>query len=98
MKSNVFGKLIAFLNQLEQEKISYSLAHNRDETVMVNVAVPGQRWEVEFFEDGSVEVEIFLSSGEIAGEEILSKLFSMYSDSDKPAVEFSQNTKLASAT
>jgi len=26
---------------------------------MVEIAVPGERWEVEFFEDGTVETEIF---------------------------------------
>lgn len=74
MKNHGFGKLIAFLNQLELDKISYSLAHNRDETIMVNVAVPGERWEVEFFVDGSVEVERFISSGEIQGEDFLKDL------------------------
>ena len=49
-----FDKLITFLNQLEQETISYTLVHRRDETIMVNVAVAGERWEVGFFEDGSV--------------------------------------------
>ncbi|WP_216595229.1 hypothetical protein [Cylindrospermum stagnale] len=44
---------------------------------MVNVAIPGQRWEVEFFADGSVEVERFISSGEVAGEDVLSELFAM---------------------
>ncbi|MFM2063338.1 MAG: hypothetical protein RLZZ507_3008 [Cyanobacteriota bacterium] len=74
MKNNGFDKLIAFLNQLELDKISYTLAHNREETVMVNVAVPGERWEVEFFADGSVEVERFISSGEIQGEDFLHDL------------------------
>lgn len=80
MKNHGFGKLVTFLNQLEQEKISYTLAHHRDETIMVNVAVAGERWEVEFFEDGSVEVERFVSSGEINGEEVFSDLFAMYSE------------------
>lgn len=97
MKSNGFGKLVAFLNQLEQEQINYTLAHHRDETIMVNVAVAGERWEVEFFEDGSVEVERFVSSGEIDGEEVLSELFAMYS-SESHSVEFTQNTNLASTT
>jgi hypothetical protein len=44
---------------------------------MVNVAVAGERWEVEFFEDGSVEVERFVSSGGINGEEVFSDLFAM---------------------
>ncbi|MBD0262880.1 MAG: hypothetical protein ICV85_13925 [Tolypothrix sp. T3-bin4] len=97
MKSNGFSKLVAFLNQLEQEQINYTLAHHRDETIMVNVAVAGERWEVEFFEDGSVEVERFVSSGEIDGEEVLSELFAMYS-SDSHSGELTQNTNLASTT
>jgi len=30
---------------------------------MVEVHVPGARWEVEFFADGHVEVEVFKSAG-----------------------------------
>ncbi|MBH8575905.1 hypothetical protein I8752_23485 [Nostocaceae cyanobacterium CENA369] len=98
MKSHGFGKLVNFLNQLEQERINYTLAHHRDETIMVSVAVPGERWEVEFFEDGLVEVERFTSRGEITGEEVLSELFSLYSEPEGNSAEFSQNTKLASTT
>ncbi|MEH2275651.1 MAG: hypothetical protein V7K40_12915 [Nostoc sp.] len=94
MKNHGFGKIVTFLNQLEQEKISYTLAHHRDETIMVNVAVPGERWEVEFFEDGSVEVERFFSSGEINGEEVFSELFAMYSEPDRNSIKLSQNAKL----
>ncbi len=96
MKSHGFGKLVTFLNQLEQEKISYTLAHHRDETIMVNIAVAGERWEVEFFEDGSVEVERFVSSGEINGEEVFSKLFAMYAEPESNSVKVSENANLAS--
>lgn len=44
--------------------------------IMVEIAVPGERWEVEFFADGNVEVEKFVSQGEIFDEEELDKLFS----------------------
>ncbi|MCC5620649.1 hypothetical protein [Nostoc sp. CHAB 5715] len=98
MKNHGFGKLVTFLNQLEQEKISYTLVHHRDETIMVNVAVPGERWEVEFFEDGSVEVERFVSSGEINGEEVFSELFAMYSEAESHSAKFTQNAKLTSTT
>ncbi|MDZ8189718.1 MAG: hypothetical protein RMX96_33385 [Nostoc sp. ChiSLP02] len=98
MKSYGFSKLVTFLNQLEQEKISYTLAHHRDETIMVNVAVAGERWEVEFFEDGSVEVERFISSGEINGEEVFSELFAMYAEPESNSVKLSQNTNLATTT
>ena len=47
---------------------------------MVNVATPGERWEIEFMATGQVEVEIFKSDGSIFGKEVLSELFAKYSD------------------
>ncbi len=78
MKGNVFDKLVLFIQNLEQQGISYALAHHREEAIMVTVAVPGERWEVEFLSDGSVEVEKFISNGEISGEEALNELFARY--------------------
>ncbi|MEH2374858.1 hypothetical protein [Nostoc sp.] len=98
MKNHGFSKLVTFLNQLEQERISYTLAHHRDETIMVNVSVAGERWEVEFFEDGSVEVERFVSSGEINGEEVFSELFAMYSEPETNSAKLTQNAKMTSKT
>ncbi len=75
MKKNSLQKLITFLGDLEQRRIHYTLAHHRDEAMMVTVTVPGERWEVEFFVDGAVEVERFFSSGAMAGSELLAELF-----------------------
>jgi hypothetical protein len=50
---------------------------------MVLVAVPGERWEVEFLDDGSVEVERFISNGEICGEEALHELWTTYADAQQ---------------
>ena len=47
---------------------------------MVIVAAPGERWEIEFLGDGSVEVERFISQGDIYGEEALAELFARYSE------------------
>ena len=80
MRKDVFSKLMRFLDKLEQSKISYTLARYRDETLMVSVAVPGERWEIEFLLNGSVEIERFKSEGEIYGEEVLEELFTTYSD------------------
>lgn len=85
MKSNIFDKLVSFLQKLEQQGIVYTLAHHRDEAIMVNVAVPGERWEIEFLSDGSVEIEKFISNGEIAGEETLNELFARYSEQEELA-------------
>jgi hypothetical protein len=71
---SLFERLIIFLNSLEQQNITYDLAHNRDEAIMVTVALPGQRWEIEFLTDGSIEVEKFVSNGEIYDESILEHL------------------------
>ncbi|WP_373536335.1 hypothetical protein [Microcoleus sp.] len=46
MKSNEFDRLLLLLQKLEKQAIDYSLAHHRDESVMVIVAVPGERWEI----------------------------------------------------
>jgi hypothetical protein len=41
---------------------------------MVEVATPGKRWEVEFMDDGSVEVEVFQSDGTISDENAIVEL------------------------
>ncbi|HKH43199.1 MAG TPA: hypothetical protein VKM72_00900 [Thermoanaerobaculia bacterium] len=70
--------LLEFLGRLETHRLSYTLAHNRDEAIMVTVAVPGERWEVEFFADSAVEVEVFTSDGKIRGREVLADLFAKH--------------------
>jgi len=47
---------------------------------MIEVAVPGQRWEIEFMEDGTVEIEKFISYGEIYSDEELEILFTKFSE------------------
>jgi hypothetical protein len=63
------SKLLSFLNQLEERTIYYSLSHNTSDAIMVDVALLGVRYEIEFFEDGRIEVELFESSGDIEERE-----------------------------
>ncbi|HEX5166435.1 MAG TPA: hypothetical protein VFV93_13620 [Thermomicrobiales bacterium] len=72
-------RLLDFLDRLENEKIWYRLEHIRD-SIMVESAIPGERWEIEFFADGHVEVERFRSDGQIGGDEMLDVLFRDFSD------------------
>lgn len=67
-------QLIDFLEKLEDKKIYYKLNKVRD-AVMVEVAVPGERWEIEFFANGNIEVEKFVSNGEILDADEIEKLF-----------------------
>jgi hypothetical protein len=60
----VLEKRLRFLDKLEDAKISYRLDHIRD-SVLVELAVPGERWEVEFFPDGHVETERFRGTGTV---------------------------------
>jgi len=74
---NSLERLLAFLQSLDEAKIWYRLEHVRD-SLMVIVAVPGERWEVEFFPDDHVEVERFISSGTIEDEGILNDLIAKH--------------------
>ena len=75
----IIGEIIQFLDELEKRKIHYSLGKIRD-SILVEISVPGEKWEVEFFENGSVEVERFISTGTIRNETELDILFRDFSD------------------
>jgi hypothetical protein len=78
---NPLQKLLEFLSDLDGRKIFHRLSQIRPEAIMVEIAVPGERWEVEFFADGHVEVEVFgRSPGIVGGEEALQRLFDEFSD------------------
>lgn len=77
---NAFDKVVEFGVRLDSANIAYDLAMARADTIMFSIAVPGERWEVEFCRDGSVEVEVFRSDGHILGESSLAGLFEAFSD------------------
>lgn len=72
-------RLIDFLNKLEDLKIYYRLNKVRD-AIMVEIAVPGERWEVEFMEDDTIQVERYKSDGIIKNESELEVLFKDFTD------------------
>jgi hypothetical protein len=76
---NTLKNLIEFLNKLEERKIYYRLNKIRD-SILVEVTVPGQKWEVEFMADGTIEIEKFISDGKIENESELEVLFRDFSD------------------
>jgi hypothetical protein len=70
---NALEKLLRFIERLEAQHVWYRLEHVRD-SMLVLLSIPGQRWEVEFFPDGRVEVERFVSTGKIEDEDTLASL------------------------
>ena len=70
---------VVFLEKLEKRKIHYNLGKIRD-SILIEIAVPGQRWEVEFMIDGSIEIEKFISDGTIFDHNEIGILFRDFSD------------------
>jgi hypothetical protein len=66
-RAEVFERLLDFLNRLDTGHIHYTLGHTRPESVMIDISLPGWRWEVEFMLDGSTEIERYKS---VAGVEV----------------------------
>ena len=96
MNGSGFYQLVGFLNQLEQQNIHYTLAHHRDEAIIVSLAIPGERWEIEFFNNGAVEVARFISRGNLVGEEVLSELFAAYAEPRAELVTAGQSNQYLS--
>jgi hypothetical protein len=83
MKIDAFRELLAFLKQLDECRIAYSLKQVREDALMIEVATPGERWEIEFVDNGDdvqIEIERFRSTGNIEDESVLPELFAAYSD------------------
>ncbi len=78
-KITTLSKVVDFLKKLQSAGISYELAAHIPRALSVKVTVPGERWEIEFYEDGQVAVEVFKSQG-VRGPELLPELFERWSD------------------
>jgi|SRR3954464_1365956 len=86
MSENTFRDILGLLKRLREAKIAYRLRHSREDALMIEVNVPGERWEIEFVDyDDEVQVEIerFRSNGEIHDETALDELFARYSDKEE---------------
>ena len=84
--NDTFRSILDLLRRLDEAKIAYELRHSRDDALMIEVAVPGQRWEIEFVDyddEVQIEVERFVSNGHIDDESALDELFAKFSDKEE---------------
>lgn len=90
---NQFNRLMAFLERLDDAKIPYTMRHSRDDAIMVVAFAPGEYWEIEFIQDGDIDIERYRSDGKIHDESVLDQLFELWSDprEDAPASEPAPN-------
>lgn len=82
-----FQKLTEFLKRLDEQRLTYHLMHTRPESVMVLAWAPGTWWEIEFFENGEVEIEVFTSDGVIDDESELRRFWELHTDPTEDAGE-----------
>ena len=80
MTEHTINEILTFLRRLESVRIDSQLTNTQPSAITVLVTVPGERWEVDFHQDGTVAVERFKSDGSILDERALDELFAKYSD------------------
>jgi hypothetical protein len=69
--------VLDFVARLDEARLSYRILSIRPDALLVDVAVPGERWEIEFMVDGEVQIERFCSDGSIFTESVLPDLFAL---------------------
>ena len=81
------NELIELLEKFENKKIRYKLNKTRNDTIMIEVTVPGQRWEIEYNTYGKspeynskIEIEKFISNGILYDESEIETLFRDFSN------------------
>lgn len=67
--------LTQLLDRLDEADIHYHLSSVRESSVLVAVTIDEEHWEFEFQADGTVEVQVFVSDGEIEDESGIERFF-----------------------
>jgi hypothetical protein len=80
LKNRDLTGLLDLLGRLENAKIHFTLARNREDAITVEVAVPGQRWEIDCYGNGEMDVEVFKSDGAIRDASAVDALLHDFSD------------------
>jgi hypothetical protein len=77
---NLHDRLLDLISKLRAAKIHFTISSVRDDAIMLHVAVPGERWEIELMQSGAMEIEKFKSNGTIHNENALTELFERFKD------------------
>jgi hypothetical protein len=75
---SALSSLATLCEELDRKRVPYELDLVRPEAIMIKVAVPGERWELEIFDDGRIELERFVSQGVIDGINAISDLLRFF--------------------
>lgn len=83
MNGDAYRSFLSLLNRLDRAHLSYRLFHSRNDAVMIEVVVPGERWEIELVDYGDEfqwEVERFQSGGAVEDETAIDELFAVHEE------------------
>ena len=69
------SELTDLLDRLDAADIRYTLASVSEGSIVVGIDVPGEHWNVEFMDDGDIEVEIFKGDGQVFDYSVVEELF-----------------------
>lgn len=78
MTKQTGNALFHIVAALQNAKISFSLSITREDAVSVLAVVPGERWEIDVFSDGTTEVEVFHSEGKIGDASQLDAMIQLF--------------------
>jgi hypothetical protein len=78
--NDIIHSILNVVDRLNEAKIYWILRCTRADAISIDIAVPGQRWEIDFLSDGTIDIEIFRSDGSIFDDSKLSELFEQFSD------------------
>jgi hypothetical protein len=80
MNTDPFDRLLTFLQRLDKAGIKYWLQNRREGAVSVLAHAPGEYWEIDFLDDGTVDVQRFRSDGRLGDETVLEDLFALWGE------------------
>jgi len=73
-------QLLKFGEELSERRARFLVSVDRSDAVMVSLYVPGELWEIEFFNDGRIEVERFLSQGVEVRPDVLNEALRFFDE------------------
>ena len=90
MNGDTYRQILDLLKRLDEANIAHRLGQCREDALMIEVDVPGERWEIEFVDYGDevhVEIERFRSDGHMSDESVLEELFANFADKEESVTE-----------
>jgi hypothetical protein len=79
-KKDTFSELLKLLGRLEDARVPFELKRHRYDAVTVVATAPGEIWEIDFLDDGTVDVERFRSHGHLDDRSVIQELFNLWAE------------------